>query len=134
MAVVLDASAMIAFLRNELGANVVESLLLDEGNPCMAHAINLCEVYYDFLRSANEDTARTAIADLESIGLMIREDIDSEFWQAAGAYKASIARVSLADCFAMALVQRIGAELVTSDHHEFDPIAQAGVCSVRFIR
>jgi hypothetical protein len=42
--------------------------------------------------------------------------------------------VSLADCFAMALANRVQAELVTSDHHEFDPIAQNGICSIQFIR
>jgi predicted nucleic acid-binding protein len=43
-------------------------------------------------------------------------------------------RISLADSFAVALAQVEGAELVTSDHREFDPLAEAGVCKFRFIR
>lgn len=43
-------------------------------------------------------------------------------------------KVSLADCFAMALTNRMQADLYTSDHHEFDPIAASGICSVKFIR
>ncbi len=45
MTCVLDACAVIAFLRGEEGADAVTSLLLNED--CMAHAVNLCEIYYD---------------------------------------------------------------------------------------
>jgi len=134
MASVLDACAMIAYLRGEPGADVVEALFLDKNTPCFAHAVNLCEVYYDFMRTADENTARSAIADLEAKGLNIREDMDSQFWQEAGRYKATIKKISLADCFAMALANRIQADLYTSDHHEFDPITASGICSVKFIR
>jgi uncharacterized protein with PIN domain len=44
---VFDASALIAFLRDEPGAEVVESAL-SVPEKCYAHALNLCEVYYDF--------------------------------------------------------------------------------------
>lgn len=131
---VLDACAMIAFLRGEPGADVVEALFLDKNTTCMAHAVNLCEVYYDFMRAADENTARGAIADLEAKGLVAREDMDPQLWQEAGRYKATIKKISLADCFAMALANRIQANLYTSDHHEFDPIAASGICSVKFIR
>lgn len=47
MAIVLDACAIIAFLRDEEGADVVESALL--GSECVIHAVNLCEVYKDCL-------------------------------------------------------------------------------------
>jgi hypothetical protein len=60
--------------------------------------------------------------------------MDPQFWQEAGKYKATIKKVSLADCFAMALTNRMQADLYTSDHHEFDPIAASGICSVKFIR
>ena len=124
---------MIASLRDEPGAGVVETLLTSGTDTCMAHAINLCEVYYDFFRSADEPTARSAIADLEDLGLIAREDMDRTFWQEIGRYKPTN-RASLADCTAKTLANRVGGELATSDHHEFDSIAAAGVCRVRFIR
>ncbi len=68
--IVLDASAMIAFLRNERGGDVVETFLTDGIDTCVAHAINLCEVYYDFFRSADEATATAAITDLEDLGVI----------------------------------------------------------------
>jgi hypothetical protein len=43
MICILDACAMIAFLRAEPGGEVVRDLLNDPSNRCFAHAINLCE-------------------------------------------------------------------------------------------
>jgi len=128
-----DASAMIAFLRNEPGGAVVETVLINGMDTCIAHAINLCEVYYDFFRSADEAAAKAAITDLEDIGVIVREDMDRAFWQEVGRYKATN-KASLADCTAIALVNRVGGELVTSDHHELDTIAASGVCRIGFIR
>ena len=48
---VLDASAMIAFLRAEPGGEVMHGILQTDGNRIVAHSINLCEVYYDFFRA-----------------------------------------------------------------------------------
>jgi len=133
MANVMDACALIAYLRGEEGADVVESLLLDKKDSCMVHAINLCEVFYDFLRASDELTALEAISDLESIGLIMRDDIDPPFWQQAGKLKVEN-KVSLADCFAIALAKRMGGTVITSDHHEFDLLVKDGVCAATFIR
>ncbi|MFC1716559.1 PIN domain-containing protein [Candidatus Poribacteria bacterium] len=139
MTCVLDACAMIAFLRGEEGADAVTSLLLNED--CMAHAVNLCEVYYDcLLRGDNESTARELIADLRSLDLTFREDMDEQFWQMVALYKARTRKASLhmplADCFVLSLAEREKATIVTSDHHEFDLILEKGFCpgTVRFIR
>ena len=132
MAVILDACAMIAFLRDESGAEKVEDYFRDE--KCLAHAVNVCEVYYDFLRVADEASAKEAVSDMVSLGLEIKEDMDQSFWQEVGRLKAVIKRISLADCFAIALAERFGAPVVTTDHHEFDPIAKMDLCQIVFIR
>lgn len=49
---VIDASAPIAFLRNEPGAEAVANALA-RPQRCYAHALNLCEVYYDFWRASS---------------------------------------------------------------------------------
>ena len=54
MTFVFDACSLIAYLRDEEGADAVEALLLDRYNICLMHAVNLCEVYYDFLRVSDE--------------------------------------------------------------------------------
>jgi predicted nucleic acid-binding protein len=133
MAYVLDACAMIAFLRGEPGAEVVEGLLIERPSRCHAHAINLCEVYYDFLRASDGPTALRAVQDLMTAGVLVREDLAPALWQAAGRFKARH-RVSLADAFALALAEAEGAELVTSDHHEFDPLVATQPVRFRFIR
>ena len=88
---------MLAYLTGEDGAVVVDELLGDPAHDCYAHSLNLCEVYYDFVRRADAATADQAIADLKSAGLVERSDLDPEFWRAAGDLKAT-GRISLADC------------------------------------
>ena len=116
-------------------------LLDDPANAghCYAHAIKICEVYYDFLRTEGGPVARHLINELQNqTGLIIRNDMDTAFWQSAGLFKATLTRVSLADCMGLALAQRLDAELVTADHHELDAVAlQAaalGLHPLRFIR
>lgn len=132
---VLDACALIALLRNEPGCEEVRSLLVDSDTLCFIHAVNLCEVYYDCLRSYDETQAEQMLIDLSGCGLLLREDMDAGFWKKAGQLKAQ-GRISLADAFAVTLAEREKAILITSDHHEFDPLLAAGVLSVlvRFIR
>ncbi len=124
---------MIAYLKDEDGAEVVEEHLAGDEGLCMAHAVNLCEVYYDYLRAEGEEAAREALQILAVDGLLVREDMDEPFWKEIGRYKAAH-RVSLADCFAIALANREETKVSTSDHHEFDPIAEEGICEVEFIR
>jgi len=95
--VVLDASALIAFLRGEPGADVVEGYFGPE-NSLYVHALNLCEVYYDFLRAAGEVTAENAIQEILLLGVREHSDMSPAFWRSAGKLKADYRRVSLADC------------------------------------
>ena len=138
MSFVLDACALIAYLRDEPGAAVVEEVLLQDAAPCLVHAVNLCEVYYEFLRAADESTAQRALGELYLTGLTAREDLDGSFWQQVGKYKVQLSSGSrtfaLADGFALALAHRENATLLTSDHGEFDQVAEQDICPVRFIR
>ena len=86
MGTVIDASALIAFLRDEPGADVVENVLPGP-EKCYAHALNLCEVYYDFFRASNQDAAEAAISDLLGLAIEERTDMDAEFWRDVGASK-----------------------------------------------
>ena len=134
MIYVLDASAMIAWLRDEPGADVVDAAIRDIDSLCLAHAINLCEVFYDAYRNSGESGAQSVLSDLGAVQVKERSDFDREFWQEAGRLKAVHKKVSLANCCAIALTNRVGGVLLTSDHHELDPLAAAGVCPITFIR
>lgn len=130
---VIDACALIALLKAEPGSDVVWAHLLDPNNACYAHALNLCEVYYYFHRNAGEAAADGALEDLKYLGVVERNDFDEVFWKEAGKLKAR-GNISLADCIAVALTNRLRGTVLTSDHGEFDPVAAAGICSVTFIR
>jgi predicted nucleic acid-binding protein len=129
----LDACAMIAYLKGEPGALVVAGLLGDPKNRCFAHAINMCEVYYGILRATDESTARAALSTLHSDRVIVRRDMNQQFWRRVGNYKAR-GRISIPDCFCIVLAQQLGGEVVTSDHHEFDPLVPLGIVPIRFIR
>lgn len=129
----LDACAMVAYLNGEPGAAVVAGLLSDPNNVCYAHAINFCEVFYGTLRATDELTARQAIATLLNDGIILRHDMSQQFWQRVGKLKAR-GRISIPDCFCIVLAQQVGGEVVTSDHHEFDPLVPLGIVPITFIR
>lgn len=131
---IMDACALIAYIKNEVGAATVEALLADATNQCVVHSINLCEVYYGILRAEDEPTAQAVLGQLNEIRIIQYHDMDTEFWQIAGRIKAEWHRISLADCFAVALALRLDGSVVTSDHGEFDPLATARVVKTIFIR
>lgn len=130
---VLDACALIAYLRGEPGDSVVDSALSNSDTLCYAHAINLLEVFYEFLRATNLATANRALRRLREAGVVTRRDIGSNFMRSVGILK-SRGGVSLADCFCIALAQVTGGELYTSDHHEFDRLVPLGLCTISLIR
>lgn len=130
---VMDACALLASLRGETGGGVVDGFLADKNAECLVHSINLCEVFYDSLRNNDLPTAKQTMEDLYTMGLKLRADLDPAFWQLVGQLKVNPGKMSLADCFALALAITTGATLVTSDH-EFDPVAALGLCPILFIR
>ncbi|MGH9638638.1 MAG: PIN domain-containing protein [Bryobacteraceae bacterium] len=134
MNIVLDASAMIAFLRDEAGAEAVMDQMRQPERNMFAHALNLCEVYYDFAGASEEAIADEAINDLFALGITERNDMHAGFWRAMGRLKSSYKRVSLADCAALALAANSDAVLLTADRHELEPMRAAGICKIDFIR
>lgn len=124
---------MLAYLHGEVGGNVVDELLVLPGARCVAHSVNLCEVYYDFVRQAGATVAEQAIYDLAAVGVAECGDMDGAFWRSVGRIK-SVGRISLADSFCLALAQRMSGELVTSDRHEFEAWVPRRLCPIRFIR
>ena len=129
----MDSSALLAFLREETDAEVVARIFAEGREETFAHAINLCEVYYDTCRERGEEYAEHVMTKLAGLGLQISEHMDPTFWRQAGQHKAIIRRLSLADCFCLALAERLEARIITKDH-EFDPVAQQGIADIQFIR
>ena len=131
---VFDACAVVALLRGEDGAETVAFLLDEPKNRCRLHAVNLCEVFYDGLRRGDTTDATRLEELLTKSGFDIETEVPRPLWESVGRLKATLRKVSLADCFALAFALRENGTLVTSDHHEFDPIAATGICPIQFIR
>ncbi len=129
----LDACAMLAYLRGENGGTAVDALLQSPDEICYAHAINLLEVYYDFIRKHSEPVARQALKDLTEAGVITRRDMSQSFLYRVGQLKAR-GRISIADCFCIALAQTVSGQVITTDHHEFDALVPLGIVPILFIR
>src|SRR3569833_3217007 len=93
---VLDACSLIAYLRGEPGADLMRRILRDSESTCFAHALNISEVYRDFLVTDGRVAAAEAYATILLAGVTIREDLDPALWMDAAARRTAH-RMSLAD-------------------------------------
>ena len=131
--ITLDACALIAYLNDEPGADIVESILKDAPSVQVA-ATNLLEVAYDSVRTTGKPAAAREIIDaVFQMPIDIRWHMDTLVIETAARLKTSF-RISLADSVALANAVSQGAPLATSDHHEFEPIVAAGVARILWIR
>jgi uncharacterized protein with PIN domain len=136
---VLDASAMVALVRDEPGADLVFAALSAPGALCFAHNVNLCELFYTTTRRAGEDDAEAVVRLLiDTLGVIPYESPDEAFYWEVGRLRAFASSerlaLSLADCFCIATARALGGELLSGDHGELDPVVAMGICAVTFIR
>jgi predicted nucleic acid-binding protein len=121
----LDACAVLAFLKKEEGADVVMGLIdraeSGEISLCM-NAVNLIEVYYDRIRMDGFDQADAIINDIYNLfPVSIIESIDSAIVREAARLKAQ-GKMSFADTILVATARCTGAVIVTCDHVELEPV------------
>jgi predicted nucleic acid-binding protein len=129
----LDACAVIAYLRQEAGAEVLKEIIERPNSLLAMHVCNLGEVYYDFFRADGRAAAQTAWANALALPLALRRDADDAFIQRVGVVKVT-EHVSFADAFALALAERLHVPLLTTDHHEFDAIEPKGIFRFLWLR
>ena len=106
---VLDASALLAFLQGEDGADVVEEAL-DDG--AVAGAVNWSEVAQKVLSHGRDWGLARAL--LRSHGLQV-EDVTAADAERAAARWAPGEGLSLGDRLCLALADRLGSDVVTAD-------------------
>jgi predicted nucleic acid-binding protein len=125
---VLDACALLALLRNEVGAVIVENLIDKAYAGILTvsiHKANLLEVYYDTIKVYGTKIAKKTIDEIKQLPITIIAEINDMLFMEAGRLK-SMYKISFADTFALATASISNCELVTSDHHEFDVIDKHG--------
>jgi PIN domain nuclease of toxin-antitoxin system len=124
---ILDACALIAYLNDEEGADIVENIFdqaLNGQTLISMGIVNLLEVYYGILRDLGLSKADEVLNECCSLPVKIINDISADVFKNAGRMKASY-HVSLADSLALGLALTTGDFLLTADHHEFDAIEAA---------
>jgi len=130
---VLDSYALLAFFRNEKGAEKVGQLLNDaaaDKHELYITSINAGEVYY--MSSRKDGTAKA-----ELVWKAMRQfpihiiDPDLEFTWAAAKLKAKYS-ISYADAFAAVLTIKRKATLITGDN-EFDALAGETGFKVKYL-
>lgn len=133
---VLDASALIALLKNEAGAGSVSEIIIaaykGEAQISM-HKLNLLEVYYDVYRFRGKEIADKVVSEVQRRPVVIVSQISDAVFAEAGRLKGSY-RISLADSIALAEASVSKSELVTADHHEFDTLEKTESISFFWIR
>lgn len=137
MSLVLDSSAMLALINDEAPADFVQNLFDDADVTIAAHAINLCEVFYDLSKDKGAEVAEQAINDLKLLGLIERSDLDGAFWRDI-AFLTTTQRgqkltLALGDACGLALARRLSADFVSGDRAELESLHRAGLASVVFI-
>ncbi len=113
---VLDASALLALLFDETGAEAVEALMhraAEKDQPILMSAVNWAEVCYR-VETRQGAIALTQAKEFASTTPVVVVPADRELSESAAAYKAA-GQLALADAFAAALAKNRKADLVTAD-------------------
>lgn len=129
---IVDASALIAYFKQEAGHENFSSLLADEQNILTIHATNLCEVYYGYLRSDGPNQAEEAWQKATAI-LGVIERLDAQFIKRVGRWKVDH-NLGLGDAFAAATAEENACPLVTTDRNDFGAIEAAGALQIVWLR
>jgi uncharacterized protein len=111
---VLDASALLAFMTGEKGADLVEGILDDKGNAIYIPWPVVFEVYYLTRRSRGEADADRRYALIRELPATIIWQTDEPGVLAAARLKARY-RLSFADSIIAAAAVQLGAILVHKD-------------------
>lgn len=114
--IVFDSFAILSFLKGEPGSNRVKEYLLKVKSKHVdgyISAVNLCEVYYIVVREKGYEQAQILATSLRDWGLNVVPG-DEDMAKKAGWLKAQYP-LALADAFATATSEKLGAYLLTGD-------------------
>ena len=119
---VLDSFALIAYFRDEPGAEMMETLLVSAGkkdHPVLMTDVNYAEVKYSIVKKDGAEAWVEAAKVLQGLPIDFHSTTRA-LADTAADFKARF-KLSLADAFAAALAKERRAELVTGDL-EFKPL------------
>ena len=133
MVFVLDACALISFLNDEPGADIVGDLLdkaaAGEIDVCM-NIINLIEVHYGNIRGIGQERAAVILENIFASPIRVVSAVSYDVFQESSRLKAAY-KCSIADAIGLATAMELSAQFVTSDHHELEAVERAE--SIHFV-
>ena len=124
MIYVLDACALLTYLNDEPGSEIVDDLFkkaMDGKITIYINIINLVEVYYVFIRSLGREKAAVIIEKIISGPICVVSSVSEEVFQESSRLKASY-KCSIADAIGLATAIVLAGHFVTSDHHELEAV------------
>jgi PIN domain nuclease of toxin-antitoxin system len=127
---VLDASAVLAILRAEAGAQVVRSVLesaQQDSAPCPMTTVNWGEVLYKVGRRSGPAAVPPLIEKLDGLPIML-VDADRDLTVRAAMLKATRG-LGYADAYCAALAMTLAAPVLTCDS-DFDELERDGLIEV----
>jgi len=134
---VADACAVIAYVKGEPGHENFTAILRDERSTVVIHKVNFCEVYYDFLRSDGAEVAERAHRAMTAV-MSIVDPPGDEFLKRTARWKVGHTCaghvLGIADAFAAATAEEYACPLITLDHGDFDPVDDAGLLQIVWLR
>ncbi len=133
---VVDACALIAYLFDEEGASLFQNFLVNARNDdinMLMHVANLGEVYYDIVKRNDIAIAQETYEDIKQLPIRFEDRISDQMVYKIGEVKTTF-RISYADAFAVAQAILSSAELITTDHKEFEPLEKAGIVKIKWLR
>jgi ribonuclease VapC len=113
---VFDSFALLAFLEDEPGAEIVVEALQEivaKRAGGYLSVINWGEIYYSIMRELGQSEAESALSLISGLPLEL-VDADLELTRAAARLKGRY-RIAYADCFAAALAKKLKAVVLTGD-------------------
>lgn len=119
---VLDSFALIAYFRDETGAETVENMLVAAGKkdtPLLMTDVNYAEVKYSIVKKNGAEAWAEAAKVLQGLPIEFHST-NRALADTAADFKARF-KISLDDAFAAALAKEKKAELITGDP-EFKPL------------
>ncbi len=135
-AYVVDACALIAYLFDEEGSSLFQNLLQKAQNhkiDMFMHVANLGEVYYDIVKRNDIAIAQETYEDIKKLPIQFEDRISDQMVYKIGEVKTTF-RISYADAFAAAQAVLSEAELITTDHKEFEPLEKSGIIKIKWLR
>ena len=129
---VLDACAILALIKGEQGSDIVKNAI-ENNEDIFLHSVTFLEIYYNLIKELGKDSANLFFKHIKQTKIKIIYEITEDTIKSAGYFKSTY-KISLGDSFVLAIAKLYNAEIISSDHHEFDVIEKSENIKFLWIR